>query len=182
MNLFTLACLRNCPLPSNMALCVCVVCMDVSAYDLSFTFIFYTLFLETVIEFVKKYFATSTYIIFICGDERLLILLTSICHLPWKIVLWCPSLSPEAKDVFSGIVPTLLLYFFYIFQLSLMYCDLFPAFTHLLWFPGSSDGKASAYKAGELGSIPGSGRSPGEGNGNPLQYSCLENPLDQGAW
>ena len=87
MNLFTLACLRNCPLPSNMALCVCVVCMDVSAYDLSFTFIFYTLFLETVIEFVKKYFATSTYIIFICGDERLLILLTSICRLPWKIVL-----------------------------------------------------------------------------------------------
>ena len=40
-------------------------------------------------------------------------------------------------------------------------------------FPGSSDGKASAYNAGDLGSIPGSGRSPGEGNGNPLQYSCL---------
>ena len=49
-------------------------------------------------------------------------------------------------------------------------------------FPGSSDGKASAYKAGDLGSIPGSGRSPGEGNGNTLQYSCLENPTDQGAW
>ena len=48
-------------------------------------------------------------------------------------------------------------------------------------FPGSSDGKASAYNAGELGSIPGSGRSPGEGIGNPLQYSCLENPMDQGA-
>ena len=46
----------------------------------------------------------------------------------------------------------------------------------------SSDGKASAYNAGDLGSIPGSGRSPGEGNGNPLQYSCLENPMDQGAW
>ena len=41
-------------------------------------------------------------------------------------------------------------------------------------FPGGSDGKASAYNAGDLGSIPGSGRSPGEGNGNPLQYSCLE--------
>ena len=38
--------------------------------------------------------------------------------------------------------------------------------------------KASAYNAGDLGSIPGSGRSPGEGNGNPLQYSCLENPMD----
>ena len=49
-------------------------------------------------------------------------------------------------------------------------------------FPGSSEGKASAYNAGDLGSIPGSGRSPGEGNGNPFQYSCLENPMDRGAW
>ena len=48
--------------------------------------------------------------------------------------------------------------------------------------PCGSDGKASAYNAGDLGSIPGSGRSPGEGNGNPLQYSCLENPMDGGAW
>ena len=45
-------------------------------------------------------------------------------------------------------------------------------------FPGGSDGKASAYSAGDLGSIRGSGRSPGEGNGNPLQYSCLENPMN----
>ena len=43
---------------------------------------------------------------------------------------------------------------------------------------GSSDGKASAYNVGDLGSIPGSGRSLGEGNGNPLQYSCLENSMD----
>ena len=49
-------------------------------------------------------------------------------------------------------------------------------------FLGSSDGKASAYNEGDLGSIPGSGRSPGEGNGNPFQYSCLENPMDGGAW
>ena len=49
-------------------------------------------------------------------------------------------------------------------------------------FPGSSDGKASAYNVGDLGSIPRLGRSPGEGNGNPLQYSCLENPMDGGAW
>ena len=49
-------------------------------------------------------------------------------------------------------------------------------------FPGGSDGKASAYNVGDLGSIPGSGRFPGEGNGNPLQYSCLENPMDGGAW
>ena len=51
-----------------------------------------------------------------------------------------------------------------------------------LLVPGGSDGKASAYNAGDPGSIPGSGRSPGEGNGNPLQYSCLENPMDGGAW
>ena len=49
-------------------------------------------------------------------------------------------------------------------------------------FPGGPDGKVSAYNAGDPGSIPGSGRSPGEGNGNPLQYSCLENPMDRGAW
>ena len=49
-------------------------------------------------------------------------------------------------------------------------------------FPGGSDGKVSVYNAEDLGSIPGSGRFPGEGNGNPLQYSCLENPMDGGAW
>ena len=49
-------------------------------------------------------------------------------------------------------------------------------------FPGGSEGKASAYNSGDLGSILGLGRSSGEGNGNPLQYSCLENPMDGGAW
>ena len=49
-------------------------------------------------------------------------------------------------------------------------------------FPGGAEVKASACNVGDLGSIPGSGRSPGEGNGNPLQYSCLENPMDGGAW
>ena len=50
-------------------------------------------------------------------------------------------------------------------------------------FPGGgSDGKASVYSAEDLGSIPGLGRSPGEGNDNPLQYYCLENPMDRGAW
>ena len=49
-------------------------------------------------------------------------------------------------------------------------------------FPGGSDSKACACNAGDLGSIPGSGRSPGEGNGNPLQFSCLENSMDEGAW
>ena len=52
-----------------------------------------------------------------------------------------------------------------------------------IWdFPGGSDSKASVCNAGDLGLIPGSGRFPGEGNGNPLQYSFLENPMDGGAW
>ena len=49
-------------------------------------------------------------------------------------------------------------------------------------FPGGSDGKESACHTGDLSSIPGSGRSPGEENGNPRQYACLENSMDRGAW
>ena len=49
-------------------------------------------------------------------------------------------------------------------------------------FPGGSDSKASVYSVRDLGSIPELGRFPGEGNGNPLQYFCLENPMDRGAW
>ena len=49
-------------------------------------------------------------------------------------------------------------------------------------FPSGSDSKESAYNAGDPGSILGSGRSPGKGNGYPLQYSCLENSMDRGAW
>ena len=49
-------------------------------------------------------------------------------------------------------------------------------------FPGGSDGQESACNVGDLGLIPGSGRSRGEGNGNPFQYSCLRNPMDRGAW
>ena len=59
--------------------------------------------------------------------------------------------------------------------------DIYTLLDSKLDFPGGSDSKASAYNAGDLGSIPGLGRSPGEGNGNPLQYSCLENPMDGGS-
>ena len=57
-------------------------------------------------------------------------------------------------------------------------------YTHhyVLGFPRGSDVKESVCNAGDLGSLPGSARSPGEGNGNPLQYSCLENSMDRGAW
>ena len=59
----------------------------------------------------------------------------------------------------------------------------FTAFWFILsLFPDDSDGKESACNAGDLGLIPGSGISPGEGNGNALQYSRLENPMDRGAW
>ena len=53
---------------------------------------------------------------------------------------------------------------------------------YLLGFPGGSAGKASACNAGDLGSIPKLGRSPGERNGNPLQYTCLENSMNGEAW
>ena len=59
-----------------------------------------------------------------------------------------------------------------------MHCSI----CYYLNFPGGSDGKVSAYNAGDPGSILGSGRSAGEGNGNPLQYSCLGNSMDRGAW
>ena len=71
------------------------------------------------------------------------------------------------------------------YSFTYFYCLNFKKFNWSivgLGFPGGSDGKESACKAGDPGSIPGSGRGPGEGNGYPLQYSCLENPMDRGAW
>ena len=66
--------------------------------------------------------------------------------------------------------------------LSLSFSTEYLLYFAILDFPGGTDSKVSAYNAGDLGAIPGSGRSPGEGDGNPLQYSCLENPMDGGAW
>ena len=54
--------------------------------------------------------------------------------------------------------------------------------SNFMGFPGGSDSKAPVCNAGDPGSIPGLGRSSGEGNGSPLWYSCLENPMDEGAW
>ena len=61
-------------------------------------------------------------------------------------------------------------------------CKIPKIFRHFKIFLGGSDGKESTCNAGDMGSIPGLGRSLGEGNGNPLQYSCLENPTDKGSW
>ena len=71
---------------------------------------------------------------------------------------------------------------FHLFSPDVVYFNLFLSFSFFIDFPGGSDGKASAYNAGDPGLIPGSGRTPGEGNGNPLQYSCLENLMDRGPW
>ena len=65
---------------------------------------------------------------------------------------------------------------------SLFGFNIYLLSTYYIYFPAGSEGKESAYNAGDPGSIPGSGRSSGEGNDNPLQYSCLENPTDGGAW
>ena len=62
-------------------------------------------------------------------------------------------------------------------------CMYIHTYIYILYdFFGGLDGKASAYNAGDLVSNPGSGRFPGEGNDDPLQYSCLENPMDGGSW
>ena len=61
-------------------------------------------------------------------------------------------------------------------------CDNYCGNWTFLGFPSGSDGKESAFNAGDLSLIPGLGRSPGGGHGNPFQYSCLENPMDRGAW
>ena len=61
-------------------------------------------------------------------------------------------------------------------------CKVATLFLKIKTLPGGSNGKESAYNVGDPGLIPGLRRSPGEGNGNPLQYSCLKNPMDGGTW
>ena len=82
--------------------------------------------------------------------------------------------------VFVCAVRTLKVTFVYGVQCGSRFAFSSKMFIYL--FRGGSDGKASVYNAGDPGSIPGLGRSAGEGNGNPLQYHCLENPMDRGAW
>ena len=74
-------------------------------------------------------------------------------------------ISPTSLDILKQLLPSF---------------KLLP--NHVLDFPGGSDGKESSCNAGDPGLTPGMGRSPGEGNSNPLQYSCLEKPMDRGAW
>ena len=87
-----------------------------------------------------------------------------------------PLLSPWSSECWQSD-----LCFFCVSETSL-YIWKFLVEVLVMDFPGASDSKASAYTEGDPGSIPGSGRSPGEGNGKPPQYSCLENPMDIEAW
>jgi len=87
----------------------------------------------------------------------------------------CVTQVLEGKTFFSTMTPFL--------HSSSLWAVFQPVTILTLWdFPGGSDGKESACNAGDLGSISGLGRSPGEGNGYPLHYSCLEKSMDRGAW
>ena len=90
------------------------------------------------------------------------------CWLQVWSSLGCMKLNDDSKEAIS----------IFNFPVFILKCD----WDLIQGFPGGSDGKESVYNARDTGSIPGSGRSPGEGHGNPLQYSCLENPMDRGAW
>ena len=103
-------------------------------------------------------------------------------------IIWHYTSNVWGSHQFHIISILLGLFFFFLILAILMDISLSFLFV-LFWFLmmmyvgcSSSDSKASAYNVGDPGSIPGSGRSPGEGNGNPLQYSCLENPMDWGFW
>ena len=99
----------------------------------------------------------------------------------WPSILYayeyiqCPLLGKDPREHTSLLTHLLGLY--------LIQCHENTKYLYICWdFPGGSDSKASLYNVGDLGLILGLGRSPGEGNGNPLQHCCLENPMDRGAW
>ena len=102
-----------------------------------------------------------------------------------------PFLTGKTTSMFSNLSEILVYVYFAIsiqsqgLQLGKPYCNYIQEYLMPLWrsgFPGGSEDKVSACNAGDPGLIPGLGISHGEGNGNPLQYSCLENPMDRGAW
>ena len=89
------------------------------------------------------------------------ILLGALCYLSSGILIFSQSVGDRSK----------------LSQVA-MALDFGPSLKKVIFSPGGSEVKASAWNAGDQGSILGSGRSPGEGSGNPLQYSCLENPME----
>ena len=99
--------------------------------------------------------------------------ISSVPHTPFFVRH--PNYTHTWRD--TSVMPCSLI-FFRFFSFCVSFWTTYIVFD----FPGGSEGKVSAYNVGDLGSIPGLGRSPGEGNGNPLQYSCLGNPMDGGTW
>ena len=104
----------------------------------------------------------------------------------YKSLVICVTILPAQQLLFPSILSEERTKFVVLLTRSSCY---YLIISHVFWlrivllmgFPGGSEVKASACNVGDLGSIPGLGRSPGEGNGNPLQYSCLENPMEGGA-
>ena len=94
-------------------------------------------------------------------------------------VLSSPILPPCLHPAFCNHLSPFINFYWSIIALQ---CCVSSSYTAKWGFPHSSVHKESVYSAGDPGSIPGSGRSPGERNGNPLQYPYLENPIDRGAW
>ena len=95
------------------------------------------------------------------------------------MVTFCLSCFTVCSLSFNNVLALRIFFIYFCSSLTFFLCNFL---TFHLSFPGSSDGKTSACNVGDPDSIPGLGRSPGEGNSNPLQYSCLENPMDRGAW
>ena len=109
------------------------------------------------------------------SSQDMLLKAVSNHYAPWWSVIRIQSSLPQPMFSSCSGKP-----FFFLSTCHLPTSSVQPY--HPLGFPGCSDGKEFACNAGDTGSIPGSGRSPGEGNGNPFQYFCLENPRDRGAW
>ena len=101
-----------------------------------------------------------------------------------------PFYIPSNSMLMFQFLHTLINTYYYVFLITVILVDvewyLFVVsiciFLKTTGFPDGSDSKKSACNAGDVGSVPGLGRSPGEGNGSPLQYSCLKSPMDRGAW
>ena len=105
-----------------------------------------------------------------------------IILLLFAIPFACSTLLQGQVLLFTSLEIIFFIHFFFFLLLYLSTSSLTHMMLYCLDFPGGSEVKESACNAGDLDSIPGSGRSPGEGNGNLHQYSCLENPMDGGAW
>ena len=134
-------------------------------------------------------FSSSLILVFISSTWLRKFYMQNSCSLLY-LLIFCSYSAPQQQSLSTS-------RFFFLYLLPCVRRNLlslywficyryFPfTYQYITWFkgfPGRSDGKESACNVGDLGLIPGLGRSPGGGHGNPVQYSCLENPMDRGAW